>query len=285
MVGLARQDFRIDAKARLNQGEREDLEHQIRIDLKQIRIKFTKLQTALRKSLTQREVKTTEIIAHIVGYGVIEDQIGGKDENLFKNSEERLRSTTSIDEAFIELSKLWSCIEYEILAIIVDEYGDNNDQKMMQGYGEALKLFFENKKLSEIPKDSKFTDGDRHTSGETHERAIIKLNLDDPLLIAVTNLKSKICEILGLKPSILVIEEIKEGCVEVILLVPKHLVNIIFGNHLNEASYKEQFLSASVIFISCKDFCINFTVSIVDKRSANCSIQGPYLCFNKYCRE
>lgn len=260
MVGISRQDSRTLAKARLSEADREDFEHQIHLDLERIRIKFTQLQTALRKSLTQKEVKPKEIVAHVMGYGVFKYQIQGKDDNLLKSSEEKLNNAASIEDVFIVLSNYWSCIEYKILAIIVDEYGDKDDREKMEEYRNDLKIFFENRKLSEIPKDSKFTNG--HTSGETHERVIIKLNLDNPHLQIVTNLKSKICEILGVKPSILLIEEIKEGCVEVTLLVPKHLINLIFGDHLTEAS--EQFLGASVMFISCKDFYINFTVSIPD---------------------
>ncbi|MCG8625393.1 MAG: hypothetical protein MJE68_25775, partial [Proteobacteria bacterium] len=88
-----------------------------------------------------------------------------------------------------------------------------------------------------------------------------KLNLDNPHLQTVTNLKSKVCEILGVKPSVLLIEKIREGCLEVILLVPKHLVRLIFGDHLTEITYKEQLLEASVIFFSGKDFIIEFIVS------------------------
>ena len=231
------------------------------MDLKRIRFKFTMLQSALRKSLTEKDVKPTQIVAHVIGYGVFKDQIREKDKNLLKNSEEKLKNATSIEDVFIELSNYWSCIEYDILAIIIDEYGDDDDQKMIQEYSNALKLFFENRKVSEIPMDSKFTNG--HSSGETHERVIIKLNLDNPHLKTVTNLKSKVCEILGVKPSVLLIEEIKEGCVEIILLVPKHLIKLIFGDYLTKVSYKEQLLAASVTFFSGKDFNFDFTVSSV----------------------
>jgi hypothetical protein len=259
MIGISGQDSRTYAQSRLSEAEREDFEHQILLDLKRIRFRFTKLQSALRKSLTQKEVKAKQIVAHVIGYGVFKDRHQDKDESLLKSSEEKLRSATSIEDVFIELSNYWSCIEYDILTIIIDEYGDDNDQKMIQEYSDAVKLFFQNRKISEIPKDSKFTNG--HNSGETHERIIVKLNLDNPHLQTVTNLKSKVCEILGVKPSVLLIEEIKEGCVEVVVLVPKHLVKLIFGDHLTKVPCKEQLLAASVIFFSGKDFNIVFTVS------------------------
>lgn len=259
MVGILRQDSRTYAKSRLSEAEREDFEHQILLDLKRIRFKFSKLQSALRKSLTQKKVKTKQIVAHVIGYGVFKDQLQDKDESLLKSSEEKLKSATSIEDVFIELSNYWSCIEYDILTIIIDEYGDDDDQKMIEEYTNAVKAFFQNRKVSEVPKDSKFTSC--HSSGETHERVIMKLNLDNPHLKAVTNMKSKVCEILGVKPSVLLIEEIKEGCVEVILLVPKHLVKLIFGDHLTEVSYEEQLLAASVIFFSGKDISFCFTVS------------------------
>jgi hypothetical protein len=260
MVGISRQDSRICAKSRLSEAEREDFEHKIFLDLKRIRNQFTMLQLAVRKSLTQKEVKAKEIVAHVIGYGVFKDQFQDKDESLLKNSEEKLRSATSIEDVFIELSSYWSCIEYDILTIIVNGYGDDDDQKMMQEYNDAVKLFFQNRRVSEIPKDSKFTNG--HSLGEIHEPVIIKLNLDNPHLRTVTNLKSKICDILGVKPSILLIEEIKEGCIEITVLVPKHLIKLIFGDHLTEVSYyKEQLLAASVIYFSGKDINIFFTVS------------------------
>ena len=256
---ISSQDSRMYAKSRLSEAEREDFEHQIRLDVERIRCKFTMLQSALRKSLTQKEVKAKQIVAHVIGYGIFKDKHQDKDESLLKSSEEKLRSATSIEDVFIELSNYWSCIEYDILTIIIDEYGDDNDQKMIQEYRDAVKVFFQNRKISEIPKDSKFTNG--HSSGETHERVIIKLNLDNPHLQTVTDLKSKVCEILGVKPSVLLIEEIKEGCIEVILLVPKHVVKVIFGDHLTKVSCKEELLAASVIFFSGKDFSIDFIVS------------------------
>lgn len=256
MVGILRQDSRVYAKSRLSEAEREDFEHQILLDLKRIRFKFSKLQSALRKSLTQKKVKAKQIVALVIGYGVFKDQLQDKDESLLKSSEEKLRSATSIEDVFIELSNYWSCIEYDILTIIVDEYGDDNDQKMIEEYSDAVKLFFQNRKISEIPKGSKFTNG--HSS---HEHVIVKLNLDNPHVQTVINLKSKVCEVLGVKPSVLLIEEIKEGCVEVILLVPKHLVKLIFGDHLTEVPCKELLLAASVILFFGKDFNIGFSVS------------------------
>ena len=243
----------------MSEAEREDFEHQVLVDLKRIRVKFTTLQSAIRKSLTQKEVKAKEIVAHVIGYGVFKDQLQDKDENLLKNSEKKKKSATSIEDVFIELSNYWSCIEYDILAVIIDEYGDEDDQKKVREYNSDLKLFFENRKVSEIPSNCKFTNG--HSSGETHERVIIKLNLDNPHLKTVTTLKSKVCEILGVKPSVLLIEEIKDGCIEVILLVPKHLIKLIFGDYLTEVQCKEQLLAASVILFSGKDFKIDLTVS------------------------
>ena len=213
----------------------EDLKHVMRLDLKKIRRMFLKLQSEVRESL--RQVPLQELIRHVLGYV----EVFELNKTLQLIPEENLRHASSSDEVFDILQKLWNFLEYDMLISVVEHCGDKAVCKKVQEYHNHLKEFFEMRKLSEIPEGLSLS-----TADETCDLVVMKLDLTDPTLREIKDLKSKVCEILEIMPSTLLIAEIRQGCVEVTFLIQIHVSEFVFAKTFT-AAQREAFRAASVL--------------------------------------
>ena len=230
----------------------EDLKHVTRVDLKNIRKKFVKLQSEVRESL--RQVPLENIVEHVLGYvEVFESPESGKKEQLLP--EENLRHATSTDKLLSILQKKWNFLECDMLISIVEQCGDETVCRKVKEYHNDLKEFFETRKLSEVPEGLSLA-----TADETCEPVVMKLDLIDPTLKEIKDLKSKVCEILEIMPSTLLIADIRQGCIEITFLIPVHVSKFVFGKPFTDVQ-REAFRAASVLKFTWRHVAETFAVS------------------------
>ena len=188
---------------KLTNSEKQNLEFKIKTDLDRLQKNFASLQTSVRRSLKEREVSTQDVVAHVVGYGVSDEH------------KKELTALNSLDRVFIVLTDYWSFLDCDLLENIVENYGCDSDHEKMAKYQEELNLFCK-RRISEVPNKTLVLSDD-----QTREKMVIKLNISDPRLAAIKDLKIKICKILSIEPWSLQIMEIKEGCVQITFLISK----------------------------------------------------------------
>lgn len=218
----------------LSDDAEENLEFKIRLDMDQIQKSFATLQTDIRKSLKDKGIPTQDIVAHVIGFGVDEIDV------------QKLEVETSLDRVFIVLrTKLyWSFLECDLLDSIVENYGNDTDHDRMEKYKGELKSFCD-RRLSEVPQ------GTLHLSDDqTRERIIAKLNIGDPRLSVIKDLKMKICKVLSIEPCILRIMEVKKGCIQVTFLIPIHVSEILLTESLTIAQ-RHSLEALSVLSLTC----------------------------------
>lgn len=229
------------SNSNVNSGDQdiENLKHVMRVDLKQVRKKFLNLQLDVRASLGRTPLE--DIIAHIRVYGEVFNKVPLLPKETLK--------ATSTDQFFVDvLQKQWNFLEFDLLTTIVERYCDEVTIRKLKQYDDDLKLFVEKRRVSEVSEDLSLS----NCIDETQERVIMKLDLNDPTLKEIKELKSKICEILDIMPSTLLISEIKPGCVEVTFFVPVHISEHIFGKPINDAQ-REALKAALVLKFIWRD--------------------------------
>ena len=104
----------------------------------------------------------------------------------------------------------------------------------------------------------------------TRDKMLIKLDKENPPWTAITDLEFKICEILGIMPSVLLIIGIQQGCVEITFSIPKHISQQIFRKPLTKEQ-EQQFRAASILRLSCGDVHL---IEVSDYNSHLVSSQG-----------
>jgi hypothetical protein len=236
----------------LRNGGVEDLKHVMRVDLKQIRRKFLKLQCDVRVAL--EGVQLENIVAHVRGYVEV---FGDNEVPLVP--EEKLKEATSTNQLFDDiLQKQWNFLEFDLLTSIVEHCCDEIICEKLKEYHDNLKEFFEKRRLSEVSKDLSLS----NCRDETKEQVIMKLDLSNPTLKEIKELKSKICEILDVMPSTLLISEIKQGCIEIMFLIPVHISEYVFGKPINDAQ-REALKAVSVLKFTWRDRVEIVAVSLI----------------------
>ena len=231
----------------------EDLKHMMRVDFKKIRNKFVNLQTEVRESL--RKVPLENIIAHVLGYVEVFDH-PESDKKVQLLPEENLRRATSTDQLFVILQKRWNFLECDMLISIAEQFGDKTICKKVEEYHNDLKEFLGKRKLSEVPKDLSLSS----CVDKAYEQVVMKLDLKDPTLREIKDLKSKICESLGIMPSTLLISDIRQGCIEITFTIPMHISKHVFGKPVTGAQ-REALKAASVLTCTWRDKTELFVVS------------------------
>ena len=231
----------------------ENLEHVMHVDIRKIKNCFVHLQTEVEKSL--RKVPLGDIKSHIRRYVQEFDPESDKEVKLL--SEENLHHAASIDQLFaICLEKRWNFFDCDMLINIVEQFGDETIRTKVKVYHNHLKEFFEKRKLSEVPEHLSLS----CCTYEGYEQVVMKLDLNDPILREIKNLKSRICEILEIMPSTLLISDIRQGCIEITFLIPVHISEYIFGKPITDAQ-REALKAASVLKFTWRNKTEMFVVS------------------------
>ena len=214
----------------------------MRTDVKNIAKRFIDLELRVRRELNKRDcflsiLEFVRLYLKRVVPDTLVDQI------------ER-DHPSSCDDLFKILGNHWNFLECDLLVKIVDRCGKKKKklQKEVKEYEKYLKEFIEKRKLSEVSKCLTLSNSD----DKTKEKVVMKLNLSDPTLREIKELKSKICEILEIMPSTLMIHDIKKGCIEVTFLMPVELATCIFDKPFTVAQ-REALKNVSVINLTCRD--------------------------------
>ena len=257
----------------------KDFRYLIQLDLKEIKKRFITLQFEVRESLCKK-VSHKKIVAHVLSdYEDVFENADCKTISLFSDAdEEKLNFATSVDQVFQVLRKYWNFLKCEILYSIVDHCGDDTDQAKVKDYQEQLKSFFEKRKVSEVPKELMSSS----SVDEMREKVLIKLDKQDPPWREITDLEFRICEILGIMPSVLLIIGVQEGCVEITFSIPKHISQLIFSKPLTREQ-EEHFREESILSLSCGHIHLTFhdNFAIISKhggvlRYAMQKVSGTY---------
>ena len=230
----------------------------IKRDLNKLKEEFITFQCNIRESLGAK-VDPERIVAHVLSdfANVHESTESSKTISLFDDRDkEILNAAATVNKIFEVLQKYWTFIKCDLLFSIAKHCGDESDHMKVREYEAQLKTFFENRKLSEIPEELQSS----NSEDKLHEKLLIKLDREDPHWKDIEELEFKICEILEIMPSVLLIVGFRQGCVELLFNIPRHIAQILFNKSLS-CEQHEKLKEAFVLKLSCGTYQETFAVS------------------------
>ena len=199
---------------------REDLQQRIYADISKIKRSFSCLQAVTRENIKDHK----KLIAHVMGMDI-----------LSKEDEQEVKRAGNTDEVFIVLAKYWSFLDFENLEDIIEHNCGEAEQIKMQEYGKEVKRFCE-RRVSDFPPDSLRSDISRVGLEELH----FVLDITNPSLNRIKDLKRVIATILGLNASKLVLVSIGGGSVvATVLTAPSTAKQICSLTKKQEDALKE----------------------------------------------
>ena len=178
-----------------------------------MKFKFSSLQHRIRKSIAD----TPGLVNLVLGMNILSE-----------DDEEKVRNTPS--EVDTILTKYWSFLDYENFEHIVENMCGENEKRLTKAYSEEVKKFCE-RRVSELPPDSL---GNSAINDDGMKKLRVVLNLDDPALKRIKDLKIVIANILECRASQLVLQDIKGGSVLVTFLLTASIGARIFRKSLSD---------------------------------------------------
>ena len=204
----------------LSCDDKEDLMAQIDSLKHKIHVKFLKLQTDLIKSL--KEVVTpAQLIQTLKAHAcsMTNSSKNRSSATLFQDHEEALIAAKEIEDIFIVINPYFSYFNYELIEVIVDVHGAHEDKENMQQY---------HNEFSDYCKKMPCIEFNEECSSSESKRTKIKFKLDfdrNQLKLGdVKHIQRRIAGILHVKPSILYLHCIEDGCMLITFLIPTSFV-------------------------------------------------------------
>ena len=192
-----------------------DLQAQLSNDLQTIQRKFAALLSNTRRSLRNHcdldDVATCAIDLAFIA--------SNKNISLLGDHKDDILKATSVNQIFNILTAFWSFFNYDLLEHIIEEC--DVDKAALRDYQDALKVFCE-RRVSELPQNVlKGVDFNR-------DKVWVKMELNNPTLREINNLKGRIAQILEVPVSGLFLNDIQSGCVQLEFLVPQRIMAALF---------------------------------------------------------
>ena len=212
----------------LSEEAKIDLYHKITKDVDVMKRKFSSLQNKIWIKMKEQQDMIVELA---LGMGILSED----DEKRIYESPSEVRKI---------LTKYWSFLDYGNLEHIVEEICGEEDQKRMKEYTVELKKFCE-RRVSEFPSGSLGNDS-KHPG---MEKLYVTLNLNDPFLKRIKDLKVVFANILGCPASKLVLQNIESGSVLVTFLITTTLGSKMFERSSLTDEQKEELRKEQVISI------------------------------------
>ena len=201
-------------KQTLSPEIKEDLRQRIHAETKTMKHRFSALQTMIRNNLKTKNVNPEDLATHIIGMYILSEE-----------HENRMEKASKLEEIFIILTKYWSFLDFSHLENIAEIFCNDKCEakKELDRYKRDVQQFCK-RRVSEFPPGS-LNNG---TDIEGMDKLVVVLDLKDPSLKHVLDLKEVIGNILGQPSSKLVLYNIGIGSVVVTFLIATSLGKKLF---------------------------------------------------------
>jgi len=203
--------------------------------------KFQHVVNVARKSLMEQKVSVDELLSCLT---ILKTFDPVTKESLSQNCYSDLMKAETVPKVFIALSNYFSFFNYDIIDLIINELGTEEDKQELQKYKNEFKLYAE-RRIHECPKFG--------TVSETgHADVIVKIDshYDNYTVQELWGFRKRVSEILCTS-FLLRLCQVEEGCLQVLFQVPSFVEQKIFPL----SSEQERALVAEgVIKLTCGNY-------------------------------
>ncbi len=200
-----------------------DLEGRLLSDTREIAINFSKFSLCIRKSLEARDLHLDKLQDCVLSVLVLpKDQ---RVSALDSEHKEKIFTANSLAKVFsiLRMYNYISFLNYQIIELLIQQYGSADDHNLLEKYLEDLKTFCQ-RNVFEVPLSAFSSCRSRKTA------KVFALKCTEPTLTlqGVRVMQNKFAKILGLEFNALQLCSVKKGCVELHFLVSAAVAEHIF---------------------------------------------------------
>lgn len=229
----------------MDEDDQEDLYAQIDEMTRKIELKFGKLFDRIFTSFRDsREVDCDRLVVMLINK-----------EKLFKEGE--LAEATSVSDVFKAIRPYCSYFNYDVLETLVQINGSPKEKRYLKKYIQAFSAY-----CKAVPCIEKVCGSDHEEARSKRTKLKFKLDFDREQLKpdAVRSIKYKIAKHLGVRPSVLYLCRIEEGCISLEFLVPTFILEDLLPLTDAQKVTLHQDIEVKALAIECEELNV---VSII----------------------
>ena len=192
-------------------------------DTREIMTKFSDFSLCVRKSLEEMDIPLDKLQDCVLSAVILQKDQGVSALDI--EHKERVLAANSLARIFsiLRVYDYISFLNYQIIELLIQHYGNADDHKLLEQYLADLKTFCE-RNVFEVP-SSAFSS---HRSRKTAKVFALKCTGPTLTLQGVRGMQNNVAEILGLGFNALQLCSVKKGCVELHFLVSTAVAELIF---------------------------------------------------------
>ena len=206
-------------------GRKEYLEDRLAYDTYQMVVQFDRLTLSTRKSIKNQGVLTRDLASSLLSFRAFASSVNQTP--LLQEHQSVILSTDSIAQIFLILREHISFFNYEIIKLVIEDLGTDEDRTKLKEYEAAFSEFCQ-RNVFEIPPHIY---GQALTHGTEHNIIVFKYTPTvASTLQAVRWTRFEISKILGIEPYSLQLCSVEKGCLELHFLIPSFMTEHVLAS-------------------------------------------------------
>ena len=194
-----------------------------------IEAKFAKLASSIHQSLITRNVPRDRLVACLMGFSCLTKVFDGGDYSVFHKQRRKFTDpTTTVSSVWIIVAEYFSFFDYEVLELIVDDLGDENDKRKVAGYRKDFEAYAKRRMFIDQTKtENEVSPGEKSTFDQI-VYVMLDSSYDDCDVGHLKKLQEKLSNLLKLKRGVLRLRKVRKGSIQVLFQIPDVITDIIF---------------------------------------------------------
>ena len=220
------------------------LEQRLIMESENIQLRFHTLCNKFFDSLDARQVPVKRLVHHLKGLKALKRVNSPKAASLVQSYEYLLNNIKDVESVRDLIEEYSTFFDYRPVEYMIDNVGLEEDRRRLEKYKEDFEYYIK-RRVFECPSEI----GPTHAPNSTE--LCVKLESDYDKLIELRQFQCQLSLILEVSVHVLRISSIKEGCIQLIFLIPSFVQKAIFPLSVEqEAALKE----LGVIQLHCGDY-------------------------------
>ena len=211
-----------------NKKRKQISKDELKQESMEIETKFNKLQSDIFKSLETRGISKERLVVCVMGFNVLSGVYRGPNDLLFRKQRRKFDESSSIAAVWYIIADYFSFFNYEIIEQIVDSIGTAEDKEKIGEYEVELSKYAQRRIFVNEFKTS--------TPDSDFPELIVKLDstYDDCELYHIKIFEKKLLQLLNLRPGVLCLRSVEEGCIQLKFFTPACIEEVVFPLSLSQ---------------------------------------------------
>ena len=222
--------------------------------------KFAKLAAYIFQSLVTRNISKDSLVACLMGFSCLAKTTDDKNQLMFRKQRRKFEDpSATVATVWKVIGNYFSFFDYDILELIVDNLGTDQDRQNLASYKDEFKAYAKQRLVIDLTsEDSPSTDSENPSNPVL---VILDSSYDVCETEELKRLQINLSKLLNLKEGVLQLRKVRKNCVQLVFELPEFIIGTIFPLSPDQESALPKL---GVVQLDCGDYHFRAKVCLCD---------------------